>query len=193
MADAGVKEAERQPPPAKSALESSAADRIRVSRVADGESWLDEPLRIRSDSKDKASAAALGNEFMHLLPEMLFFCLPLLALALKLVYFRSGRLYVEHLIFALHVQALAFLSFLVIDSAKLLGGVAGKRAESIAGAILVLGMLYLVFRAFRTVYGQGRLTTAVKLGLVLFVYGLILIFGIAALGAASAYLVARSA
>jgi hypothetical protein len=99
-------------------------------------------------------------------------------LSLKLVYFRSGRLYVEHLIFALHVQALAFLSFLVIRLGRLLGGVAGKRRREHRGdGPLSWGCSTSIFRAFRTVYGQGRLTTRVKLGLVLFAYGLILIFG----------------
>lgn len=54
-------------------------------------------------------------------------------------------------------------------------------------------MFFLIYRAFRTVYGQGRVRTAVKLGMVLLVYGLILILGFAVIGAASAYLVSRSA
>ena len=65
--------------------------------------------------------------------------------------------------------------------------------ETAAGDVVMLGMLYLIFRAFRTVYGQGRLKTAFKMVLVGAAYGLILIFAFVALGAASAYLVARNA
>ncbi len=188
--------AAKESPEAAKALASIPAPGIHVTKPAadEGEkSWLDDPMQIRTGPKDKVNAAALGDEIMRLLPAMLFFCLPLLALVLKLVYFRLGRLYVEHLIFALNIQALAFLSFIVIDASKLLGVFAGKRAESAAGYILLLGMFYLIYRAFRTVYGQGRARTALKLGIVLAAYGLILIFGLVGVVLASAIVVQRSA
>jgi len=156
-------------------------------------SWLDDPLRLKIDPKDKVRAKDFKDEFWHLLPAMLFFCLPFLALVQKVVYIRSGRLYVEHLIFALHVQTLAFLSFVVIKAGGMVGSLIGKRTESVVGYVLLLGMFCLIFRAFRVVYGQGRVKTAFKLALVLAAYGLILIFGVAGLGAVSIYLVSRSA
>jgi hypothetical protein len=162
-----------------------------ATKGGDGRSWLEEPLRVTAGPGSKVSSAALGQELWHLLPAMLFFCLPLLAVVLKLVYIQSGRLYVEHLIFALHVQALAFLSFIVISAGASLGFLAGGRVESAVGTLLLLGMFCLVFRAFRTVYGQGRITTALKLMLVLAAYGLILIFGLAGLGGLSSYLLTR--
>jgi hypothetical protein len=124
---------------------------------------------------------------------MLFVCLPLLALVLQMAYLRSGRLYIEHLIFALHVQALAFLSFIVLKTGAWLGSLSGPGVETAAGDVVMLGMLYLIFRAFRTVYGQGRLKTAFKMVLVGAAYGLILIFAFAAVGRISVYLVSRNA
>ena len=49
-------------------------------------------------------AALLGG-----IPRMMFFLFPLFAVSLKLLYWRTKRLYVEHLVFLLHVHAFAFL------------------------------------------------------------------------------------
>ncbi len=192
----GVKKAENESPEAKKALEpkSTTGPGASVSSNTGAEkSWLDDPLRIRSDPKDKVSLKDLKAEIWRLLPAMLFFCLPLLALVLKLAYIGSGRLYIEHLIFALHVQALAFLSFIVIKVGGLLGLLAGEGVESAVGAVLLLGMFCLIYRAFQTVYGQGPLKTAFKLILVAGAYGGILLFFLVRLVTASTYLVSLSA
>ncbi len=42
------------------------------------------------------------NKFFSLAPQMMFLLLPLFALLLKLLYIRSNRYYMEHLIVALH-------------------------------------------------------------------------------------------
>jgi hypothetical protein len=154
-------------------------------------SWLDDPLSITVDPKDKVSQRDLANEIWHLLPAMLILCLPLLALVLKLVYIKSGRPYLEHIIFAIHIQALAFLSFILIKAGGSLASFVSKDFESMVGLILLLGMFLLIYRAFRVVYRQGRVKTAFKFALVLFGYGLILIFAFVALGNSSSYLVSR--
>jgi hypothetical protein len=168
--------------------------KVDVSRgLGENQSWLDDPLMIRSDSLDKAGLRELKAETWHLLPEALFVCLPLLALVLKLAYLGSGRLYIEHLIFSLHIQAFAFLSFIVIRVGGLLGSLAGKGAESAAGTLLLLGMYVMIYRAFRAYYGQSRMRTVFKFLLVGAVYGLILLFVLVGIVAASTYLVTRNA
>jgi hypothetical protein len=156
------------------------------------QSWLDDPLRITVGPKDNVSQRDLANEIWHLLPAMLILCLPLLALVLKLVYIKSGRPYLEHLIFALHVQALAFLSFLIIKAVGWLASFVSKDFESAVGLILLLGMYGLIYRALLTVYRQGPIKTAFKLVLALAGYGLILLFALILLGATSSYLVSRT-
>jgi hypothetical protein len=54
-------------------------------------------------------ADILNHGFLANLPYMLIGALPLFALYLKLMYRRAGRRYGEHLVFALHVSAFAFL------------------------------------------------------------------------------------
>ena len=152
-------------------------------------SWLDDPLRITVDPQDKVSKKDFTNEIWHLMPAMLILCLPLLALILKAIYLKSGRPYLDHLIFALHVQAVAFLSFLLIKASGSLASLASKEVESIVGFILLLGMFGLIYRSFRTVYGQSRGQTALKLVLALAGYGLVLLFAFVGIGAAAGYLV----
>jgi hypothetical protein len=154
-------------------------------------SWLDNPLRITVDPKDKVSQRDLTDEMWHLLPAMLILCLPLLALVLKLVYIKSGKPYLEHIIFAIHIQALAFLSFILIKAGGSLASIVSKDFESIVGLILLLGMFLLIYRAFRVVYRQSRVKTAFKFALVLLGYGLILIFAFVALGNSSSYFLSR--
>jgi hypothetical protein len=165
---------------------------VGLSSTAGGkESWLDDPLRIKSDSMDEVTLKELKAEVWHLLPELLFLCVPLLALVLKLVYIGTGRLYVEHVIFALHVQAFAFLSFVIIKAGGLLGLLVAKSVESAVGTVLLLGMFFMIYQAFRRVYGEGRLKTALKFMLVLVCYGSILLFGLVRLVTTSTYLVSR--
>ncbi|MDN4039705.1 DUF3667 domain-containing protein [Massilia sp. YIM B02443] len=54
-------------------------------------------------------AALLNQGFLSTVPYMLIGALPLFALYLKLIYWRTRRLYGEHLVFALHYSAFVFL------------------------------------------------------------------------------------
>ena len=54
-------------------------------------------------------AARLMTGLERVLPAALILFLPFLALALKLLYLRTGTLYVEHLVFAVHFQSALFL------------------------------------------------------------------------------------
>ncbi len=58
----------------------------------------------------KVGVKGLVDKLIGNLPLMMFLLLLLFACALKLVYWRSGRLYTEHLIFLLHCHALSYLA-----------------------------------------------------------------------------------
>jgi hypothetical protein len=152
--------------------------------------WLRSLFRPMSGPQERG---ALVREMAHLMPTMLFLCMPLLGAVLKLVYFRSGRLYIEHLIFALHVMAFVYLAMLAGILAMALARPIGDGMESFAGFAVFCLATWVVFRSFRTVYDQGRMKTLLKLGLVGCAYGAILIVGICAVVLASAFIVAREA
>ena len=52
-----------------------------------------------------------ANYIWNNFPLMLLFMMPALALLMKLLYFRRGRYFIEHLVFSFHVHAFLFLLF----------------------------------------------------------------------------------
>jgi hypothetical protein len=117
----------------------------------------------------------LKTTFLQVLPNTMFLFLPLLALALFVLFFRQRRFYVEHLIFGLHFQAGLFALFglgLLIESL-------GKWTQlDDAADLLFLGVFaymgWYTWRSLRLVYGQGRVLTALKMTMFAFAYALLL-------------------
>ncbi len=89
----------------------------------------------------------------------LFIFLPLLALVLRLLFLRSGNLYFDHLIFALHFQSFLFLG---LSLARIFGS-----AWVYALAWLVLFPLYLLLALRRVYHQRWRWLVAKFLALVL--------------------------
>jgi hypothetical protein len=106
------------------------------------------------------SGAALSKSVVHNIPRAMFVFLPLLALMIKLLYWRPKRYYVEHLLFLIHNHAFVFL---VLTLLALLGmiPVVGDHLGFLTLAAW-LYMIWYMFRAMRNVYGQGRAITFVK-------------------------------
>jgi len=134
----------------------------------------------------------LTREVQHLFPTMGFFCLPFLATLLLAAYPRSGRVYVEHFVFALHLQAFYFLAVLVTDVAQAGAGLIYAPLSGLVSFLFFLAGVWLVYRGFRAVYGQGRWRTIIKMVFVGFAYGVILIIGIIVTSFAAALLVQRN-
>lgn len=103
---------------------------------------------------------------------MIFLMMPALALLLKLLYWRRGQFYVEHLIFSFHYHAFAFIIFgLVFLAEYFMPGLAenwGDEDGHIAIAV-VLVMFYL-YKSMRRVYKQKRLKTIIKFSILNFSY-----------------------
>jgi hypothetical protein len=102
------------------------------------------------------------------LPQTLFFLMPLFALLLKVVYIFRRRLYMEHLIVALHSHAFLFLALLLGMLLVLLRGWLVPHAAWVATpltflcwALLVWAPIYLLLMQKR-VYRQGWFMTTVK-------------------------------
>ncbi|PQJ34432.1 hypothetical protein BSZ35_07300 [Salinibacter sp. 10B] len=102
-------------------------------------------------------------------PYLMFLLVPTFALLLKALYLGHKRLYLEHLIFALHVHALAFIAFTL---SALLG--AWNVALSLDWWLATSPFVYL-FLALRHVYKQSPLSTLNKMTVLLIAYGIILV------------------
>jgi uncharacterized protein DUF3667 len=121
----------------------------------------------------------LAEAMFHNLPRALIILIQLLALVMRLMYWR--RSYVEHLLFFVHNHAFTFL-FLSIYTLtirlvtadlfginKLLGSVSGWLVGIMTTA-MVLYVLYYTYRAMLRVYGQGKWLTRLKFTALAFAY-----------------------
>lgn len=126
----------------------------------------------------------LLNDLIDWAPYLMFLLVPTFALLLKGLYLRQKRLYLEHLIFALHVHALAFIAFSISAGLAALGLGA---SISLNWWLAVSPFGYLFF-ALRHVYGQSLLSTLNKMTALLLVYGIILVAGVVLLVVLTVYL-----
>jgi hypothetical protein len=91
------------------------------------------------------------------MPRMLFVLLPIFAVIVALFY--HGRKYPEHLYFAIHLHAYAFLALALIELAKF------TQAPTVVGVVAALSFLSVpvyATLAFRRTYGGSVVLTLVK-------------------------------
>jgi hypothetical protein len=154
-----------------------------------GNEFIDGPVRARLQTACQHIVADKGKSFVRQLvqniPKMLFFFLPVVALAMKPLYLRPRRYYVEHLLFFVHVHSFVFAALtltLVVSALKTIyPGLGVVKGLTIAAVSIYIP--YYLFRALRVVYGQGRFVTLLKYIVLFFTYiiGSSIIFAIGAL------------
>ncbi len=91
------------------------------------------------------NGAAFARAFVENLPRAMFLFLPLLALFIKLLYWRPRRFYVEHLLFLVHNHAFVFLLLLLTGIFVRL-----PWHETITGAFLAGTPAWLALHAWRS-------------------------------------------
>lgn len=97
----------------------------------------------------------------HNLERAMFLFLPLLALAMKPLYLKPPRHYIEHLLFFLHAHAFLFVALGVRAALKMITS-SPLVLDPINLAITIYIPIYF-YRAMRRVYGQGAWLTLSKL------------------------------
>jgi len=134
--------------------------------------WLTKVLRAGCVRNSGKSAEQVGQTMRTNLPRMMFVFLPLMALVMSALYWFPRRYYVEHLVFFLHNHAALYLAMAL---QMLLGAVAavapGLSVVEKVGAVALCGYApWYVYRSMRTYFGQGRLLTLFKIGVVSLAY-----------------------
>ncbi len=127
----------------------------------------------------------LKDSLLGAVPSTLFVLLPLFALMLKLAYLFKRRLYMEHLIVALHSHAFACLGLLLVFVVMALerwlapgGGGAAIAFDLVEAALWIWMPLYLLLMQKR-VYGQGWFPTLLKFAVIGLCYSILLGLGAA--------------
>lgn len=134
--------------------------KVRIDRS----SWLGQRLGEKLTSGE-LTVSDMWDAIEHRIPTLLFLGVPLFALLLKIFYIRSGKFYVEHLIFSLHLHTWLFLVIMVGNGYLKIAALGPSWLDNLLGWTLALWSAWYFFRSFRVVYGQGRFKTAVKIAL----------------------------
>lgn len=179
-----------KPQPADAAAQEAKPDKSNGSSKWD---WLEGNVLKAQGAYGSQYNKVLTREIGHLLPTMLFLCMPVLAALLKLAYLKSGRLYMEHLIFALHTITLVYLSALVATLGESAVRLASSGAAEAIGLVCFCLTAWLIWRSFLAVYAEGKWKTLLKLAFIAPVFGIILLLGVGAVSVASFYILAREA
>jgi Protein of unknown function (DUF3667) len=143
-----------------------------TSAPAGETSLLERRLKANRERLKNGGQKALMDKIIGNLPMMMFLLLPFFGGVMKLVYWRSGRLYTEHLVFLLHCHAMGYI---------LLGIVFIPHLGKLMAVAPVLLLIY-IFLAARRVYAQSFGKTLLKLFLLLNGYLLIFLICFAAIG-----------
>ena len=112
-----------------------------------------------------------GNMIQFLFGKMtlaLFFMMPFLAIFLKIIYIRSKKFYVEHLIFSFHFHAFVFLVFTIIIL------LIPFFDPGILGFGFLIGLVYL-FLSLKRIYQQDWFNTLLKIFIISIIYLFLLI------------------
>jgi Protein of unknown function (DUF3667) len=120
----------------------------------------------------------LTGALINLAPKGMFLLLPIFALLLKLIFRRSRRMYIEHLIFSLHYHSFVFILLFI----ALITTWFWPWPLSI-----LLFNIYL-YLAMKQVYGQGWLKTWLKHFLLTGAYNIVFFVFFAAVAAGSIFL-----
>ena len=106
----------------------------------------------------------LVNNLLHSIPQTLFFTLPLFALVLQCLYFRSKKhYYVGHVIFTIHFYIFIYIDLVLMYIFGMLSEIKYLGWFSIVEVIFGIGIFYYAYRAMRNFYEQGRWKTVLKI------------------------------
>lgn len=156
------------------------------------DAWVNDKIgrAKRNVARIKADPAAYTDAFVAAIPTALFVLVPLFALLLKIAYLFKRRLYMEHLVVALHSHAFISLVLLMVFGCAALqrlvaegGGVHGALGLCIGLLLAWLPVNLLLTQ--KRVYAQGWPMTLFKYATLGTVYLVLLSLAIGAAAAAS--------
>jgi hypothetical protein len=149
---------------------------LDCDKVHSGGKWLEKLIQESCRRNIHTHGEGIVAVFVANIPKMMFVFVPLMALAMLILYWWPRRYYVEHLVFFLHNHAAVFLILLIETLLAWLGSLyAFKSFGSWVIAFTSVYTLWYLYRAMRAYYGQGRWLTITKL----MVVGMTYLIGIA--------------
>lgn len=153
-----------------------------------GESPLGQRLQENAE-RVKQSPALFIRNLLENVPLMMFLMLPVYALLLRVLYPLADFVYMEHLVFSLHVHALYFLVFIaqMVLGAWIRPAAAPEVDLGILQPALGTYLFFYVAFAMRRVYRQPWWATILKFLVLGLAYWIILLTGVVGLVLATFY------
>jgi hypothetical protein len=119
------------------------------------ERWIEGRAKEKMGEHGTKMGLFISTLFSNL-PYMMLCCIPLFAFVLKVLYIRRHVLYIDHLIYALHIHTFAYTGIMLIVLATI--GLNRVIPGPIAGwiiALLWIAFVVQIFLSIRRVYRQG--------------------------------------
>jgi len=141
--------------------------------------WMEGQVKEKI-GEDGSKAKLFVDTLRSNIPGMMLCCIPLFAFVLKVLYIRSGRFYVEHLVYALHIHTFLYMAVIITE---LLDMGANRTAPALSGWITGLmscAIAIQIFLSVRRVYRQGWFVSALKFLFGGIVYCVILVLAVGA-------------
>ena len=142
-------------------------------------------MNSNNTAEEMVTARRLMGGVFAVAPQVLFLLLPVFALLLKLFYTSQHRLYMEHLIVAMHSHAFIMLSLLVVMTLDLFRNWVAPHVvllDSLLGLLHDAAWIWIpayLFIMQKRIYQQGRFKTTVKYGCIGLCYSMLVAMGIA--------------
>lgn len=119
-------------------------------------------LNEKYGGNNKEAMALFNEKYMHSLPQALFVSLPVFALLLLMLYARRDFYYADHAIFAIHVYCASLIILLVYFSVDKMQTATDWQWLLFVKFIVVLTILFYLYKAMRKFYKQNRAKTVFK-------------------------------
>jgi hypothetical protein len=129
--------------------------------------WLEDHLKMALEPEHQKEAL---RELRHNLPHLLMFCLPWFALYTRVLFRRSGWVYLQHLVLAIHFHTFICLWLMVRDGWV---GLVGLFLPGLGGSLSSLCDLWLTLYPvvmLRNLFGNSWLRTTLKSGVLATAY-----------------------
>ena len=145
------------------------------------DSWIKRKMFIKKITieqkyryNDNEFGEVLIITFLHSLPKMLFISLPLFALVLQILYSRNKKLYyADHGVFSIYYFIAVFIILMLDILIKKIQTATGWQIFNYIEPLLLLFILFYLYKSMRNFYGQRRGKTILKFVLLCTVSGII--------------------
>ncbi|EKB49616.1 DUF3667 domain-containing protein [Cecembia lonarensis] len=140
------------------AMDPDISDSLFAQSLHEGFINVGDMISIKKQRSFVANSSLFISGVARNLPLMMFFLLPFFAFLLYLLYIRSDKYYVEHLIHGLHLHSFAY--FIYGLAILFLVGTGNTSIQIVLWAFILVS-IYAYF-SIKKVYGQGWFTTLFK-------------------------------